>query len=80
MDKTIVISIIEFIAGLIIEGVVLGFIFQQIANRGQEKQQKNLQEEMNKIEIQNRKNTEVIQEDIKYMKMDLISQIKESKK
>jgi uncharacterized membrane-anchored protein YhcB (DUF1043 family) len=80
MDKTIVMSIVEFIAGLILEGIILGFIFNQISNRSQQKQEQKLQDEMNKIEIQNRKNTEVIQEDIRYMKIDLISQIKESKK
>jgi uncharacterized membrane-anchored protein YhcB (DUF1043 family) len=80
MDKTIVMSIVEFISGLVLEGIILGIVFQQIANRNQEKQEKKLQDEMNKIEIQNRKNTEILQEDIKYMKIDLISQIKESKK
>jgi uncharacterized membrane-anchored protein YhcB (DUF1043 family) len=80
MDKTIVMSIVEFIAGLVLEGIILGMIFQQISNRSQDKQEKKLQEEMNKIEIQNRKNTEVIQEDIRFAKIDLISQIKESTK
>ena len=80
MDKTIVMSIVEFIAGLILEGVILGVIFQQISNRDQDKQEKKLQEEMNNIEIQNRNNTELLQDDIHYLKIDLISQIKESKK
>lgn len=80
MDKAIVISIVEFISGLIIEGIILGFIFQQIANRSQDKQQQTLQDEMNNVEKQNKFNTEQILTSIRELKIDLISQIKESKR
>lgn len=78
MDQSIILTVIEFILSLILEGVILGFIFQQISNKSQDKQEKKLTNEMNNIETQNRHNTELIIEELKEIKIDLISQIKES--
>lgn len=78
MNQSIILTVIEFILSLILEGVILGFIFQQISNKSQDKQEKRLQNEMNNIETQNRHNTELIIEELRAIKGDLISQIKES--
>ena len=77
MSETVVITIIEFVASLILEGIILGFIFQLIANREQEQQQANLKQEMNNIEIQNRANQEMLLKEIYQAKTEVISQIKE---
>lgn len=80
MNENIVLTIVEFIASLILEGIILGFIFQAISNRGTSQQRQTLQKEMDNIEKQNKFNTEQIMTAIREMKIDLISQIKESKK
>ena len=77
MDKTIVISIVEFISGLILEGIILGFIFQMISNKSQEKQQNKLQNEMYRIESQNRHNTQLIMDDLKEVKDSIIHEVNE---
>lgn len=78
MDKAVVLTIVEFIAGLILEGVILGFIFQQISNKSQAIQEQALQKEMNTIEKQNKFDYEQITKAIQDAKIDIISQIKES--
>lgn len=77
MSEAVVLTIVEFVAGLILEGVILGFIFQLIANREQEQQQANLKDELNNIEIQNRANQEMLLKTIYNTKTEIISQIKE---
>lgn len=78
MSEAVVLTIVEFVAGLILEGVILGFIFQLIANREQEQQQQNLKEELNNIEIQARANQEMLLKELYSAKTEIISQIKES--
>jgi hypothetical protein len=80
MDRDIIQAIIEFAASLVLEGVVLGIIFTMISNKTQEKARQDLQREMNTIETQNRHNTELIFEELREIKTEIISQIKESKK
>jgi mannitol-specific phosphotransferase system IIBC component len=71
-------TIIEIFVGIIIEGVILGLIFSMIANKSEEKMQKNLTEEMNTMEKQSKFEYSQLQMQIESMKKDLISQIKES--
>ena len=78
MDKDILHSIVEFISSLVIEGVLVGFIFLWISNKSQDKTHQNLKDEMNTIETQNRHNTEQIVQELKEIKSELISQIKET--
>ena len=52
MSETITLTIIEFIASVIVEGIILAGIFSHISNQAQTKQQQNLQQEMNNIEIE----------------------------
>lgn len=80
MSEAVVLTIVEFVAGLILEGVILGFIFQLIANREQEQQQKNLKDELNNIEIQNRANQEMLLKELYQAKTEIISQVKEATK
>lgn len=79
MNQNIILTLAEFGASLILEGVVLGIIFQMISNRSSEKQRQNLQTEMNTIERQNRHNIDLIMDELREVKSELISQIKESK-
>ena len=78
MNENILLTIVEFIASLIVEGIILSMVFNWIANKSSEKQQKSLQKEMSNIEIQNKFIYEQLQSEIKQAKMELISQVKES--
>jgi uncharacterized membrane-anchored protein YhcB (DUF1043 family) len=77
MSETVVLTVVEFVASLILEGVILGFIFQLIANREQKQQEQHLKDELNNIEIQNRANQEQLLQEIYQAKTEIISQIKE---
>ena len=48
MSETLYISIIETGIALIVEGIILAMVFNWIANKETEQQQKNLQDEMAK--------------------------------
>lgn len=78
MNQAIILTIIEFVAGLIVEGIILSMVFNWIANKETEQQQQNLQKEMNNIEAQNKFIYEQLQKEIHNSKTEIISQIKES--
>lgn len=73
-------TLAEFGASLVLEGIILGIIFQMISNKSSEKQRQHLQTEMNTIERQNRHNIDLIMDELREVKSELISQIKESSK
>jgi uncharacterized protein YdaT len=78
MNEQIYLSIIEIAISLIIEGILLSMVFNWIANKETEQQQKNLKDEMNNIETQNKLIFEQLQKEIRLAKTEMISQIKES--
>jgi hypothetical protein len=78
MNQNIILTILEFGASLIIEGVVLSMVFNWIANKNQQKQQEMIAQELNNIEKQNKFDYTQIQKEIQAIKSDIISQIKES--
>jgi len=78
MNQNIILTIIEFGASLIVEGIILSMVFNWISNKETVKQQDNLQREMTNIEIQNKFIYEQLQQEIRDSKSDIISQIKES--
>lgn len=78
MDQNVILTIAEFAASLILEGVILGIIFQMISNKASEKDRQHLQTEMNTIERQNRHNVDLIMQELRTVKSELISQIKET--
>jgi len=78
MNQNIILTIVEFGASLIVEGIILSMVFNYISNKETEKQQKILQQEMNNIEVQNKFIYEQLKDEMKEMKRELISQIKES--
>ena len=80
IDNNIVLTIIELVISLIVEGIILAMVFQWISNKSTEKQQQNLQTEMQNLEKQNRLDFEQIMKAIQEAKTELISQIKESAK
>ena len=80
MDNNILLTIIEFVASTIVEGIILAFVFQWISNKSQEKQQEMLATEMNNIEKQNKFDYQEITKEIQNAKSDIINQIKESSK
>jgi type II secretory pathway pseudopilin PulG len=80
MNENILLTIIEFIASLIIEGVILTFVFQKISNRSDKQQEQQLQQEMNNIEKQNKFIYDQLKTEIQNSKTEIISQIKESSK
>ena len=78
MNENVILTIIEFGASLIVEGIILSMIFNWISNKETEKQQQNLQKEMTNIEEQNKFIFEQLQMEIRDAKHDIISQVKES--
>jgi hypothetical protein len=78
MSENIILTIIEFGASLIVEGIILSMIFNWIANKETHKQEQSLRAEMDNIETQNKLIYEQLQLEIRQAKTELISQIKES--
>jgi adenine-specific DNA methylase len=77
MNQNIILTIIEFGASLVVEGIILSMVFNWIANKETQKAQQNLKEEMNNIETQNKLIYEQLQGEIRMAKTEIISQIKE---
>lgn len=77
MNNDILMRIIELFAGILLEGIILGFIFQMISNKSQETQQKELQKEMYRIESQNRHNTQMLLDELKEAKDSVIHEVNE---
>jgi len=80
MNENTILTIVELIISILVEGIILAMVFQWISNKAQEKQQQNLQTEMQNLEKQNRLDFESIMKAIHETKTELISQIKESSK
>lgn len=80
MNENIVLTLIEMLVSLIVEGIILTMIFNWISNKSGEKQQQNLKNEMNNMEKQNKFEYEHLQFQIENAKHEIISQIKESAK
>jgi len=77
MSKDIILSIVDILTGIVIEGIILTMVFQWISNKSQEKQQQNLQREMQNIEKQNKFDFEQLQQEIRQCKQDILSEIKQ---
>jgi uncharacterized membrane-anchored protein YhcB (DUF1043 family) len=80
MNENIILTIIEFGASILVEGVILSMLFSWIENRSVEKQQQHITNELNNIEKQNKFDFEQLQTEIRTAKTDIINQIKESAK
>jgi|tagenome__1003787_1003787.scaffolds.fasta_scaffold19651734_2 hypothetical protein len=78
MSEQIYISIIEIFIGIVIEGILLSMIFAFISNQTSEKQSRNLEAEMGKIEMQNKFIYDQIMNKLEKAKTEIISQIKEA--
>jgi hypothetical protein len=78
MSHNIILTIIEFVASIIVEGVILAGIFNYLSNKAQQAQDTKLKMEMNNIETQNKFIFEQLQTEIKETKLEVISQIKET--
>ena len=80
MNQDIFLTLIEFVASVLIEGIILTMVFQWLANKQNEKQQQNIAQEMNNIEKQNKFIFEQLQNEIRGIKTDIMNQVKESSK
>lgn len=80
MNENLMLTVVEMVVSLIVEGVILGLIFQGIANKSEEKMQQNLKTEMSVIEQQNKFDFEQLQTEIRNAKADIINEIKEATK
>jgi|tagenome__1003787_1003787.scaffolds.fasta_scaffold20888704_3 transcriptional antiterminator len=78
MNENIILTIIEFGASILVEGVILSMLFSWIDNRSQEKQEQHITNELNNIEKQNKFDFEQLQAEIRTSKQDILNQIKES--
>lgn len=80
MNQNILLTIIEFVASTVFEGLILAGVFQWLSNRNQSQQQEFIAQELNNIEKQNKFDYEQFKQEIQNTKTELISQIKESNK
>jgi cell division protein FtsB len=71
-------SVVEVFISLVVESTILAGIFSFLANRANEKQELKLQQEMTKIEQQNKMIFENLSQLAVQQKLEIISQIKES--
>ncbi len=78
MNEQILLTVIELVVSLIVEGIILSMVFAYISNQSSEKQNKHLKEEMNNIETQNKFQYEQMLNMVETAKTEIISQIKES--
>ena len=78
MTDQIMLSVVEILISIVIEGVILSMIFAFISNQSSEKQASHIKSEMNNIEAQNKFIYEQLMNHIETAKTEVISQIKES--
>lgn len=78
INQDILLTVIEVVIGIVVEGVILSMIFAYIANQSSEKQNSALKGEMNNLEQQNKFQFEQTLKAIQEAKTEIISQIKES--
>ena len=78
MSNDILLTIIQIVFSLVFEGIILSMVFAFIANQTSEKQNNALKTEMANIEVQNKFIYEQLAHDMKEIKREIISQIKES--
>ena len=62
-------DILQIVSGILIESVIIGFVFQMISNRANQKSEKNLQKDL-----------QLIQRSIDALKTDLLNQMKRVKR
>lgn len=74
----VTLTVIEMAISLIIEGVILTMIFNWISDKAIEKQQENLQNEMQNLEKQNKFDFEQLQTEIRAASAQCINEIKET--
>jgi hypothetical protein len=80
VDKNTALTIVELLVSLVLEGIILSFVFMWIGNKLQTKNEEKLKTELNNIEKQNKFDFEQLQSEIRMSKTDIINQIKESSK
>ena len=80
MNQNILLTVIEFVASTVLEGVILAGVFNWISNRNASQQQEMIAQEINNIEKQNKFDYEQFQTSLYNAKNEIISQIKESSK
>lgn len=78
MTDQIMLSVVEILISIVIEGVILSMIFAFISNQSSEKQATHIKNEMNNIESQNKFIYEQLMNQMESAKTEIISQIKES--
>lgn len=76
--KDITFSLIEIFVSLIVETIILGGLFTYISNKSMTQNEQNLSAELKVIEDQNKIQFELLQNEIRFARNDILSQIKES--
>jgi hypothetical protein len=79
MDKEMMFTIVELFTSIVVEGIIISFIFNWISTKQQKINEQNLKQEMNNIEQQNKFNFQQLQSEIRVMKTDVLSEIKQNK-
>jgi hypothetical protein len=78
MNENILLTIVELGASILIEGILLSWIFSHLSSKSQAKMETKLQDEMSTMEKQTKFDYEQLQMTINSVKSDIIAEIKES--
>ena len=78
MNDNILLTIVEFVASTVVEGLILSVVFSWVSNKSQAKQQEMIAQEMNNIEKQNKFDYQEITRAVYQAKTEIINQIKDS--
>lgn len=80
MNENILLTIVELAASILVEGILLSWIFSHLSSKSQSKMETKLRDEMSTMEKQTKFDYEQLQQEIKSAKSDIIAEIKESSK
>lgn len=76
--KEVTFSLIEIFISLVVESIILGGLFTWVANKSSAKMEQKLQQELQKIENQNKLIYQEMSKQSLQFRNDIINQIKES--
>jgi hypothetical protein len=78
LNENILLTIVELGASVLIEGILLSWIFSHLQSKAQSKMETKLRDEMSTMEKQTKFDYEQLQMTINSVKSDIIAEIKES--
>lgn len=76
--KDITFTLVEIFISLVVETMILGAVFTWVGNKSAQRTEQQIHNDLKNIEEQNKTDYNLLQNEIRLAKSELISQIKES--